>query len=309
MPEIPARVKQPLALIKDAFTKWRDDDPEARAASLAFFAIFSAAPALAMLAGLLGLIFGEAAAQKSLVNWVSSEISPQVAATLKEAMAQSINIDPEASWWTPIIALGVVLYASTRFFAQLQQELNRVWGMRVKERGLLIDFIRERAIALAMVLSLGVLTLVSLVLSAISSTLMGFLSAYLPVLAALAPLVDLLLTLLVMSLTFTLLFKIVPDAIVTWRTCAFGGVLTSLLFSIGKVLLSFYFSRFDPGVAFGTAGAILVFLVWIFYSCQIIFLGAELAHAYAEMRGEDIKPSEKARWLYPYKHESKDEPS
>lgn len=288
-----------FAMIKMAVLRWREDEPEERAASLAFYAIFSAAPALALLAGLMGMLLGQAHARARLIQWVAAQINPQVASTLADAMEASLKLNDGAAWWAPILGLGVILYASTRFFAQLQKELNRVWGIRAIEKGLIRDFLRERAIALLMVLGLGLLTFASLVLSAISGALMGALARYLPLISALAPWADVGLTILLMSVGFTLLFKVVPDMDVAWRAAGFGGAITSLMFALGKLLLSVYIARFDPGSAFGAAGAILVFLVWIFYSCQLLFLGAELAKAFADVRGYRFKPTHKARWIDP----------
>ena len=285
-----ARAQTTWTLLKRAAQRWLRQDAEVRAAALAFYAIFSAAPSLALLAGLLGLLLGPQEAQDSLAAWVSREIHPEVAQTLRRAMVASLDQDAQASWWAPLVGFGVIAYASTRFFAQLQAALNSLWGVRAPETHVVLDFLRQRAVALGMVLGMGLTTLLSLILSAMSLAVMRVVGAHVPAVTLLAPSLDLMITWLVMALAFSVLFKVVPHVQLTWPVAARGGAWTSALFTLGKLALSFYLVRFNPGDAFGAASAILVFLVWIFYSCQILFFGAALTRVYAEHQGDALRP-------------------
>jgi membrane protein len=167
----------------------------------------------------------------------------------------------------------------------LRDSLNAVWGAKSTSGAGLIGMIKYRFFSFAMVLGIGFLLLVSLVLSAVIAAAGKFFQGYLPVPEAVLHLGSTLATFIAVTLLFALLYKVVPDVHIEWRDVAIGAAVTSFLFSIGKFLIGLYLGKASVGSAYGAAGSLVVFIVWVYYSAQIFFLGAEFTHVFAERHG------------------------
>jgi membrane protein len=194
-------------------------------------------------------------------------------------------------------AMGVVLmlFGATTVFAQLQDSFNKIWGVRAKpsKRGWLILLV-HRLISLAMVLTIGFLLLVSLILSTMLSAMLerfgsGVLSS-----SGLMQAVDLMVGLVVITLLFALLFKVMPDVRLHWRDVGIGAVVTAILFTIGRRLIALYLGHSTVASIYGTAGSLVALLIWVYYSCAILFYGVEFTRVYHEARGLKVLPRETA---------------
>ncbi|WP_018476595.1 YihY/virulence factor BrkB family protein [Pontibacter roseus] len=288
-------------LLKSTFAGFTDNGSLMMAAALAFNAIFSIPPLLVIIIQAAGFFFGEEAVSGELSKQISAAIGPSAADTIETiiqnaAMSESGGL----AFW---IGIGTLIFASTTFFATLQESLNRVWNVKPKPTNGIVKMLKVRMFSFGIVLSIALLMLVSLLLSAVISILSGYLRAlfdeYLQfispdVLYFLIKAVDFILSIGIITALFSLIFKYLPDAFIRWKDVWIGAFITAALFTIGKFLISWYISTSDPGSAYGAAGSMIVILVWIYYSSLIVLFGAELTQQYASAFGQEIRPKEHA---------------
>ncbi|MHC2990841.1 ribonuclease BN, partial [Pontibacter sp. HJ8] len=263
----------------------------------AFNAIFSIPPLLVIIIQAAGFFWGEKAVSGELSSQISAAIGPSAAETIESiiqnaAMSEGSGI----AFW---IGIGTLVFASTTFFATLQESLNRVWNVKPKPTNSIVKMLKVRLFSFGIVLSIALLMLISLLLSAMISILSGYLQAifdkYLQfispdVLYYLLKAVDFILSISIITALFALIFKYLPDAFIRWKDVWMGAFFTAFLFTVGKFLISWYISTSDPGSAYGAAGSMILILVWIYYSSLIVLFGAELTQQYASEFGQQIRP-------------------
>jgi membrane protein len=208
-------------------------------------------------------------------------------------MIEKAEQRPSGGLLPTLLGLGALLFGATGAFGQLQKALNRTWGVEPDpDQGGIKTFVTKRLFSFGMILVVAFLLLVSLVISAalsgIGDRLGGFLPSGLsgPVLQAL----NLAISFGVIVLLFAALFKVLPDAVIAWRSVWVGAAVTAALFVVGKFLIGFYLGRSNPGQAYGAAGSLAVLLLWVYYSGIILLLGAEFTETWAKHRGEGLRP-------------------
>jgi membrane protein len=193
------------------------------------------------------------------------------------------------------VGIAMLLVGATTVLAQLQTSLNHIWNVRVTSSQRVVwSLVRARLVSMAILLAVGFLLLVSLVLSATLAALHHYLSQLLPGGVLLWDALNLVASLLVITLLIATIFKVLPDARIEWHDIWVGALSTSALFGIGKFLIGLYLGRASIGSAYGAAGSLVVFLLWVYYSSLILFLGAEITQVYARRRGARIRPAEYA---------------
>jgi membrane protein len=258
-----------------------DDELMTRAAALAFYSALSFAPLMVLLlwiAASLGPTL-----QTRLVESLVELIGPH-AAESADLVIQNAHDRPGVGTLAGLIGLAVTLFGATAVFAQLQRALNRIWGMRARPGRAVQDWLRTRLHALGLLLTLAFLLIVSLAVSAL-------IALFVPGGTWLWRVVEALVSLAVFALIFASIFKVLPDAVIAWRDTLSGALLTALLFALGKLGIGVYLDHSGVGGAYGPAGAVIVLLVWVYYSALILLLGAELTQGVAEARGGTIRPS------------------
>lgn len=276
-------------LFRETFKEWQEDNASRIAAALAYYAVFSISPLLVIAIAIAGTFFGQQTAQ--------DQITEQITALVGEDGVQPVlmaldNISqPEIRGVASLISVGVLLLGASGFFAQLQDALNTVWKVKPQPGQGIWIFIRKRVSSFLMVLAIGLLLILSLILSAVVSTLSKYQADYLPGWAILWENLDFIVSLGLMTFIFGLMFKYVPDAKIAWKDVFVGSVITALLFLFGKFLLGVYLSKGSLGSAYGAAGSLIVLLAWIYYSAQIILFGAEFTQVYTRIYGSKIRPS------------------
>ena len=279
-------------LLKQTFTEWSDDKAPMFAAALAYYTIFSLAPLLVIIVGILGIYYGQSDAKGQIISQIGDLTSPSVATTIQGVL----NAQAESGGGVLATVLGTItlLVGATGVFAQLQTALNTIWEVKPKPKGGVMHLIVVRLLSLGMVLVIAFLLLVSLLLS----TALEFVGAYftdlLPGAAFIWQIANVLVSFGVITLLFALIFKYLPDAEIAWGDVWTGAAVTSLLFVIGKFLISWYLSRGGVASTYGAAGSLVVLLLWIYYSAQILFFGAEFTQVYAKEEGSRIVPSKDA---------------
>jgi membrane protein len=280
-------------LLRATFREWWNDDVFQFAAALAFYTIFSMAPIVTIALWIAGIAFGTDAATSALVDHVRELIGPNGAQAV-EGVVDGIS-RAESGVVSSTLALGTLILGSTAVFGQLQTSLNRIWDVKAQPRhGVVVRFVKKRLLSFGLVLALGFLLLVSLVASAVLTALHDAVAISLPGLSGLWRVLDFAISFALAALLFCAVYKILPDAEVTWRDVAVGGIATAALLTLGKFAIGLYLGRTSLGSAYGAAGSFVVLVVWVYYSALVCFFGAEFTQVYARLYGSRIRPADYA---------------
>jgi len=257
-------------------------------AALAFYTVISLTPLLMVAVGVAGWVFGAEAARGEIVGQIEWAVGREAAVLVETALREAGR---EGQGRTAAI-LGVIalLVGASTVFVHLKGALNDIWGVTPRENtgGMLRaagTFLRTRALVFAVVLGIGLLLLATLVLNAALEASVTFFDEHLPLLPGTLRLANAGATLAVVTVLFAYIYRAVPDVWIRWREVWFGAFVTALLFTLGRQLIALYLGRASVGSAFGAAGSFVVLLVWVYYSTQIFFFGAELTKAYALRHG------------------------
>jgi membrane protein len=264
-----------MSTLKELLREYWADRPMELAAALSYYTLLSLAPLVLVTVAVADLVFEQSAVEGRVVTEMRGLVGDEGASVVQTVLQNANN--PAKGRISVVIGIVVLLVGATTVFVQLQTALNRIWKVDVKpHKSAIWRFIKERLLSLAMVLAVGFLLLVSLVvstaLSAIDDSALPTVTAAPAVLYALHTLVSL----VVITLLFAMIFKVLPDAQVTWRDVWFGATTTSVLFTLGKSLIGLYLGRTAVGSAYGAAGSLVVLTVWVYYAAMIVFFGAEL---------------------------------
>jgi membrane protein len=285
-----------IQLVRQTITEWSEDNAARLAAALSYYTTFSLAPLLVIIISLLGLFGVRDAIRDQILNQVQ-DLTGQQGAQLVEGMIETAAI-PTAGILTTTIGVVTLLFGALGVFGELQNSLNTIWEVKPRPREGLLATVRSllltRVISFAMILVIGFLLLVSLVISAGLSALGDFLGDTLFFSEILIQIINFIISFVVITFLFALIYKYLPDARIAWKDVWLGAAITALLFTIGKLLISFYLGNSDVGNAFGAAGSLVILMIWVYYSAQIVFLGAEFTQVYANMYGSRIVPTEDA---------------
>ena len=264
-------------LIRGTIDGYIADDAFSRGASIAYFTLFSLAPVLLVVIAVAGIIFGRDAAQGAIVDQLSGLMGRDTATAL-QAMLRSAS-DRFSGTLATLIGLATVLLAATGVFGEVQMALNAIWKAKSR-RSTLSRLMRARIASLGLVISLGFVLMVSLVLSAALTAFAGFLKGVVPAAAFVVTTIDILVSGSLIACVFVVMYKVLPDRLVRWRDAFPGALFATILFEGGKHLIALYIGQTDIASSFGGAGAIIVLLLWIFYSAQIFLLGAEFTRVW-----------------------------
>jgi membrane protein len=285
-------IKKDLGLFRRAFKDWGDDDASRLAAALSFYTILSLAPLLVIIVAVVSLVFGDDAARGEIVRQVSTQVGAEGAKTIETVLAESRGLG--GSVFATIISFCVLLFGASGVFNELQGAMNRVWDVKTRPGRGWKGMIRDRFFSFTMVLAVAFLLLVSMVLTAALTAAGHYLEQKLGPPQAFWHAVNLLVGFGFTTFLFALIFKTVPDVLVEWRDVWIGALVTSGLFSLGKYLIGLYISMGSTTSAYGAAGSVVAMVIWVYFSAQILFFGAELTQAYAMSRGKVIQPKPNA---------------
>jgi membrane protein len=277
---------------KQSFSEWSADNCTRLAAALAYYSIFAIAPLIMIAIAVAGIAFGEQAVRGQVQGTLSDTMGEEAASAIQSMLAGAR--DQTTGGITAAFGIIALLAGVTGLFAELKASLNLIWGIEPKPSNSIGYTIRTRLASFGLVLAIGFLLLVSLLLSAALSAAGGWLEEVLPLPAFVWQLVNLLLMFGVITLLFAAIFKVLPDAKIKWADVWIGAAITSLLFVIGKFLLGLYLGQEGAASAYGAAGALVLVLLWVYYSSLILLFGAEFTQVYARLTGSRIEPDEDA---------------
>jgi len=273
------RMRKFWALLKKTGVRWIDHNTPRLGAALAYYTVLSMAPLLVVAIGIAGLVFGEKAARGEIVTQVSDLVGGEIGKIVQDLLKSAHQQDHGVA--ASVFGGLTLLIGASAVFGELRDSLNLIWNHNYDSSGWK-GFLRYRLFTFAVVMAVGFLLLVSLVVN----TMLAFLSTYvgsrLPIPPAIAMVMDTLISVFVTALLFALIYKYIPDVPVKWRDVQIGAVFTAILFSIGKLLIGLYLGKASVGSAYGAAGSLVVLLVWVYYSSQVFFFGAEFTKVYSE---------------------------
>jgi membrane protein len=284
-----------IDLIKESVYGWTGGQTFqlGAAPALAFYAAFALAPMLVIAIAVAGLFFGKEAAQGQLTVSLKKNLDPAVANAF-EVTLKNVYVT-RSGWSATLVGLGVVLFAATGLFVQLQAALNCIWGVQAKPGRGLWSTIRGRLVAFIMVLIVGALLLLSLIANSVMSALYAFLpdldwpgDTYLWVG------VNWLLLIGLLTLLFSMIYKLLPDAVIGWRDVWVGAFITAIMCAFGNFLIGTYLGRIAPVYAYGAAGAPLMVMFWIYYSFHVLLFGAEFTKNFTRRYGKPVRPADYA---------------
>jgi membrane protein len=283
-----ALVKKAWILCKSAVLSFIQDDALSKGAAIAFYTATSIAPILLIVVAIAGLAFGKEAAQNGIVGQLSGLMGKESAEFLQSAIAGAQN--KSSGTWATIIGIATIIVTASGVFGEMQSALNAIW--KTDSSGTPVSrLIRARAASLGLVVSLGFLMMVSLVISAGLTALGDYLNAVLPFGKVVLTILNGIVSFLLISVLFAAIYKVLPDRPIQWRDVVFGSAVTALLFTVGKSLIGWYIGSSAVASAYGAAGALIVVLLWVYYSAQIFLLGAEFTKAYSDLRtGKPLEP-------------------
>jgi membrane protein len=284
--------KKAWPVIKESFSEWIEDKCPRLGAALSYYTVFSIAPLLIVAIAVAGFFLGPDAARGEIVEQMTSVIGRDAADLLQSAILK-ISRHPHGLR-ASIIGVLTLLVGASGVMIELQDALNTVWKVLPKPGAGVKRFLRARLLALALVLSFGFLLMVSFLMSAVLEACVAWAGGFLPKWIALGYILNYVVSVGMIALFLALLFKLLPDARIGWKDVWLGGLVTSLLFHLGKYGIALYIGRASVGSAFGAAGSLAVLLVWIYYSSQIVLWGAELTRAYSNRYGSHVVPDENA---------------
>jgi membrane protein len=285
------RFKNIGTLLKETGQQWSEDEAARLAASLALYTLLSIAPLLVIAVAVAGLAFGDEAARGQISQQISTVVGPQAGQSIEGMVANART--PSSGIISSIVGIVVVLFGASGVFGELQSALNRIWEVKPRPGRGIKGMLRDRFLSFSMVMGVAFLLLVSLVVSAALASVTTFFQGMIAF-PFLWQAVNVLVGVAATSVIFALIFKLVPDVKIAWRDVWVGGFVTALAFSIGRVALGWYVGRSATVSPFGAAGSLVALVVWVYYSAQILFMGAEFAQVYASRYGSRIVPSKNA---------------
>ena len=277
-------------LVKEAVKSWVDDRAPSMGAALSYYTVFSTAPLLLIVIGVVGLVLGGTAAQDAVVAQLQALLGEQAAAVVNEMLEHVQR--PGQGIAATVVGAGALVVGATTVFAELQDDLDRIFESpaRPAPNGLW-GWLRVRILSLGMVLTAGFLLLVSLLISTALSAVGGWIGNGLEGWQLLAKGLNFALSFGLITAMFAMLYRYLPQTRTAWRDVWFGAAVTALLFNLGKFLIGMYLGRSSVTEGFGATGSLAVFLLWVYYSAQIFLLGAEFTWVCAQRRGAAAAPA------------------
>ncbi|MEG9326782.1 membrane protein [Salinimicrobium catena] len=279
-------------LLKRAYFNWNRNDPWARSATIAYYALFSLPSLMIIVVTVAGYFFGRKAVQGRITTEIGDFIGTESAAAIENMIANAaLN---ESSTLAVIFGLAFLIFGATGVFFQLKAAMNNIWNVTAK-KNTVKRIIINRIISLGMVFVLGLLLLISLLINTVIKALSDYLASIAPIITTfMINVLNFLISFLIITSLFAAIFKWLPDVKLRWKTTYLGAMLTTVLFLIAEYVIGFYFGQSNPGSVYGGASSVVLILLWVYYTCMIVFFGAEFTVQYALHRRDRVEPNEYA---------------
>ena len=280
-------------VLKNSFKGFSNDRITKMSSSLSYYTLFSMAPLLIIIISLSGIFLGQDAAQGKIYNQLSNFIGSNAASQL-QTMIQNASLSGKSKF-AAIIGIVTLIIGATTVFAQIQDTINYIWGIKPKPKKGWLNFLKNRFLSFSVIIGLAFLLLVSLTLSTLIDGFSDALKARFPqITVVFLYIINTVVTLLITTLIFGAIFKVLPDAKIRWKDVLTGAITTAVLFMLAKFGISFYISKSNVGTTYGAAGSLVILLLWVYFSAMILYFGAEFTKAYAVEFGAEIRPEDYA---------------
>ncbi len=280
-------------ILKESFKGFGQDKLTRLSGSLAYCTIFSFGPLLIVIIFLSSIIFGQQAVEGQIYRHLDDFLGRDTALQLQEII-KNATIKGKGTL-AAIIGFVTLIFAATTVFAEIQDSINSIWGLKPKPKKSWLKILKNRLLSFSVIISLGFLLVVSLGISAVIDALSDYLQSVFPDVAVIIfYIINQLMTLIIVGSIFAVVFKVLPDAKIRWKDVFAGAAVTAILFMLGKFAISFYISKASIGTTYGAAGSLVVLLIWTYYSSLILYFGAEFTKAYAVKYGLPIYPNDYA---------------
>ena len=282
--------------LRQVFVEFVGDNILKYSASLAYYTVLSIAPLLVILLTVTSFLFGKEAINGELFGEIEKLVGSDAALQVQSSI-QNIHLNTDNVFATTIGVI-VLTIGATGIFGEIQDSLNRIWGLRLKTRKVWWKIILDRLISFSLILSLGFVLIVSLVLNAIAAAISEKIIALIPGMGKIFLLIiDTTVTLCITTLLFGSIFKVLPDAKIKWKDVTIGAFITACLFLLGKYGIGYYLGQSKLGSIYGAAGSVMIMMIWVYYSSAILYLGAVFTKVYATNFGGKIYPNEYSVWV------------
>ena len=276
-----------LSLINEVLKSWRRDRISSLAAALAYYSLFSLPPLLLVCISITGALFGEDAARGQIFGRLDSLLGEEASLQVQE-MITNVN-KPSAALMAQTFGILILLLSASRAFSAIQEGLNIIWGVQPSPNRAWLETLKRRYFSFTMVFLSALLLFASLSLNAFLAILSSHMSHFMGVNIYLELVVSYMVSFLFVTLLFALMFKNLPDVTLQWDNIWAGALITSLMFNFGTIIIGFYLNKAHLDSVFGAASSLIVLLLWVHYSAQIFFIGAEITKLYAEEKVASIK--------------------
>jgi len=299
------RLGKVFKLIGNAVHSFLNDEGFKLSASLSYYTIFALGPLLIIIISLAGIFFGREAVQGRIYHEINGLVGSEAAIQIQDIIS---NIQRSHATTAGAIIGGIVLIiGATGVFTEMQGSINFIWSVKAKPKKSWIKYLINRLISFSLVVGLGFLLLVSLIVNALLTLLSDRLIKFFPnYTVTLFHILNTVIILIVITGLFTVIFKVLPDAVISWTDALIGSALTAALFLFGKFLIGIYIGKANLGITYGTAASVVIILTWVYYSSVILYFGAEFTKVYALNSGEGIRPKQTAVFII--KQEAKEIP-
>jgi len=298
-------LKDTWTILKQSFSDFIDNKVFKLSAALAFYTIFSLPAMLIIIISVSNIFYGRAAIEGTLYHqiaeFVGSEAAIQIQQTIRAAALS------QSTYFATIVGIVTLIFGATSVFSEIQDSINFIWKLKTKPRkGMgFLKLLFNRLLSFSLVVTLGFLLLVSLLINGLMDMLITRLTGMFPQLTVVVVYaVNVIITFGITALLFALIFKVLPDARIKWRHVRAGAFTTSILFMLGKFLIGYYLGHSKLSSTYGTAGSVIVMLLWVYYSAMILYFGAVFTHVFAAHSGTRIYPNSYAVWVQEIEVES-----
>jgi membrane protein len=300
------KIRTAFSLLKHTAYAFSEDNAFKLSASLSYYTLFALGPVLIIIISLAGIFFGRDAVSGKVYEELNGLIGSSAALQVQEIIRSAQHT--HATMAGAIIGIIILIIGATGVFTEVQGSINFIWSVKAKPKKSWLKFLLNRLLSFSLVVGLGFVLLVSLIINALLTLLSDKLVKLFPQYTVyLFNTINTIVILAVITGLFAVIYKVLPDAIITWKDALIGSAFTAVLFLIGKFLIGFYLGKANLGVTYGTAASVIILLTWVYYSSLILYFGAEFTKIYALHSGEGIRPKTTAVFII--KRETKEVPA
>lgn len=285
-----------FSYIKQVFKEFSADNILKYSASLAYYTVFSIAPLLVIVSALLGFFFGKEAMEGQIYLQLNHLVGNLAALQIQDII-KNIHLNAN-NYWASVVSIIILFIGATSIFGEIQDSLNKIWGLRIKTKRVWWKLILTRLLSFSLIVSIGIIMIVSVLLNTLVNAFGKVIANYFENYSTyFIEITEAVLSFFITGFLFSLIFKILPDAKIKWKDVLLGGFVTAIFFSIGKMGIGFYLGKSNLSSLYGAAGSIIIFMLWVYYSSIILYLGAEFTKVQAKLYGGNIIPNEYAEWV------------